>query len=279
MRTSVRNKTVSGRQTLADMGLGDKSVARTRPIPGFVNEVGALGVMAARVFRLMLTAKTDGDTLKLVYRYTNRSLFFIVTAMAFVGMIMVYQSTEQLARAVGDTHLVGPSFLKLSVRVLGPTIIGMLIACRIGAGIAAEIGAMAVTDQLNAMKICFADPIEVLMVTRVRACIVASFVLTIIGTAALVFSGFATAYYMYSFSWGAFWSFELLSMQDVLEGMIKALIYGAVVPLTSGAFGFKASGGAGGVGSVTTDAVVGSSFAIVLLDSIISLIGYVAGGL
>jgi phospholipid/cholesterol/gamma-HCH transport system permease protein len=243
-----------------------------------VSDVGAVGVLFVRTFRLLFTAKTDNDTLKLAHRYTNRSVTFIVTAMGFVGMIMVYQSTEQLSRAIGDTHLVGPSFIKLLIRVLGPTIVGMLIACRVGAGIAAEIGAMAVTDQLDAMRICFADPIEVLMVPRVRAGIIAACTLTVIGTAASGAAGFATAAFMYSVSAGTFWNFELVSVPDLIQGMTKALAYGIVIPIISGVFGFKAAGGARGVGRATTDAVVGSSFAIVLLDSVISLIGHVVGG-
>jgi phospholipid/cholesterol/gamma-HCH transport system permease protein len=227
---------------------------------------------------LLISAKTDCDTFKLAHRYTNKSISFVGAAMAFVGMIMVYQSTEQLSRAVGDTHLVGPSFLKLLVRVLGPTIVGLLVACRVGAGIAAEIGAMAVTDQLNALRICFADPIEVLMVPRVRAGIIASTTLTVIGAAAAALSGYATATFMYGASSAVFWNFELISIADVVQGMAKSLTYGIAIPIIAGCFGMRAAGGARGVGRATTEAVVGSSFAIVLLDSIISLIGYTAGG-
>lgn len=279
MRSSARNKSLFGRHTLADAGLRPKSRVQPNRPKEIIGDIGAFGLLLARTMRLLFTANTDKDTLKLAHRYTNRSLAFIVVAMGFVGMIMVYQSTEQLSRAIGDTHLVGPSFVKLLVRVLGPTIVGLLIACRVGAGIAAEIGAMAVTDQLDAMRICFADPIEVLLVPRVRAGIIAAFTLTVVGAAASAAAGFATAVLLYSVSSGTFWNFDLVSVPDVLQGMTKSVCYGVVIPVIAGVFGFRAKGGAGGVGRATTDAVVGASFAIVLIDSLISLIAHLAGGM
>ena len=278
MGSTGRNKSLFGRQTLADVGLGPVSHKPPHPVADLIAEVGAFGLLLLRTLRLLVTADTDKDTLKIAHRYTNKSLAFIATAMGFVGMIMVYQSTEQLSRAVGDTHLVGASFLKILVRVLGPTIIGMLIACRVGAGIAAEIAAMAVTEQLDAMRMCAAEPIEVLMVPRVRAGIIAALVLTVLGSAASAAAGFGTAAIMYAVSPGTFWNFDLISTADVFQGMVKAFVYGLVIPVVSGMYGFRATGGAKGVGKATTDAVVGASFTIVLLDSIISLAGHGAGG-
>ena len=280
MKPTGRNKSLFGRQTLADVGLQPiaSESKPSHPAADILAEAGAFGLLLVRTLRLIVTADTDKDTLKLAHRYTNKSLAFIATAMGFVGMIMVYQSTEQLSRAIGDTHLVGASFIKILVRVLGPTIVGMLIACRVGAGIAAEIAAMAVTEQLDAMRMCAADPIEVIMVPRVRAGIVASLVLTVLGGAASAAAGFGTAAIMYTVSPGIFWNFDLVSNADILQGMVKAFAYGLVIPVVSGMYGFRATGGAKGVGKATTDAVVGASFTIVLLDSIISLAGHGTGG-
>ncbi|MCP4675975.1 MAG: ABC transporter permease [Deltaproteobacteria bacterium] len=267
------------RQTLADAGY--RRVVQ-KPISGpatYVLRVGMVGLLFASTFRLIFTARTDKrDTLRMIYRFTNKSAGFVVISMAFVGMIMIYQSTEQLSRAIGDTHLVGAAFIKLLVRVLGPTVIGMLLACRVGAGIAAEIGAMAVTDQLDAMRICSAEPIEVLMVPRVRAGIVASLVLVLIGTATSASAGYITGDVLYGMSPGTYWNFDLIGIADVLQGISKALIYGIAIPVISGACGLAARGGARGVGQATTDAVVGSSFAIVMLDSVVSLVFHAVVG-
>jgi phospholipid/cholesterol/gamma-HCH transport system permease protein len=279
LKSIRRQKALFGRHTLADAGLGDGATRRPLWPLKTIAEIGAVAILFVRTFKLLVTAKTDkGDTIRLAYRYTNRSLIFVMVAMAFVGMIMVYQSTEQLSRAVGDTHLVGPAFLKLLIRVLGPTIVGMLIACRVGAGIAAELGAMSVTEQLDAMRLSAADPIEVLMVPRVRAGIVSSLTLVIIGAGASAAAGFATGWVMYGMSNAVFWNFNFVSFPDLVQGLVKAGVYGVVIPIVSGAFGFAAAGGARGVGQATTDAVVGASFAIVLFDSLISLIGYLVSG-
>ncbi|NLN62963.1 MAG: ABC transporter permease [Myxococcales bacterium] len=242
--------------------------------------LGRLGLVFARTFRLFFTAHCDKrESWRMAHRFTNGSLAFIVVSMAFVGMIMVYQSTEQLARAVGDTTLVGASFLKLLVRVLGPTVIGMLLACRVGAGIAAEIGAMAVTDQLDAMRMSAADPIETLMVPRLRGGLIASLALVIIGSFSAVLAGLATSRLMYGMAPGTYFNFSMIQPFDVVQGIAKSFSYGVAVPIISGAFGLFARGGARGVGEATTAAVVGSSFAIVLLDSLISMAAHILEGL
>lgn len=265
-------KSLFGKQTLADAGYRPTVIGPTQGVRIYVSALGSYFVLLGRTSRLLFTARTDtGDTLRLTHRYANGSLLFVTVAMSFVGMIMVYQSTAQLSRAIGDTQLVGAAFLKLLVRVLGPTVIGMLIACRVGAGIAAEVGAMAVTEQLDALKLCAAPPIEVLIVPRLRAGILASLVLVLIGSAAAAFAGRVTASVLFGMSPGTYWNFELLRTADVVQGMGKAAVYGIAIPIVAGACGLKAIGGARGVGQATTNAVVGSSLAIVILDSLISL--------
>jgi phospholipid/cholesterol/gamma-HCH transport system permease protein len=265
--------------TLADAGLQAHPAGPPSGPLAVIVQLGAIGILLARTTRLLLTAKTDrGESRRMAHRYTNGSTLFIAVAMGFVGMIMVYQSTEQLSRAVGDTSLVGASFLKLLVRVLGPTVMGLLLACRVGAGIAAEIGAMAVTDQLDAMRMCAADPIEVLMVPRLRGGVIAAFTLAVIGAGAAILAGLATGIVCFGMSPATYWNLSMIGTADVVQGVAKALTYGVAVPIVSGACGLAARGGARGVGQATTDAVVGSSFAIVALDSLISMLAYLATG-
>jgi phospholipid/cholesterol/gamma-HCH transport system permease protein len=275
----LRKKKLFDKHTLADAGLipaADKPPFMPAVVVGLV---GSIGILLGRTGSQMVTARVDrGESWRMAHRFLNESVTFVVIAMAFVGMIMVYQSTEQLARAVGDTQLVGASFLKLLVRVLGPTVIGLLIACRVGAGIAAELGAMAVTDQLDAMRMCAAEPVEVLMVPRLRGGIIASLALAIIGSGASMLAGLLTGMILFGTSPGTYWNLDLIETSDVAQGLAKALVYGIAVPIVSGAVGLAARGGARGVGQATTDAVVGSSFAIVVLDSLISLIAHVFAG-
>jgi phospholipid/cholesterol/gamma-HCH transport system permease protein len=274
-----KRKNLFRRHTLADAGLRPAVVVQPNPAVAGMARLGQVGILLGRTMSMIFTARTDkGESWKMAHRFTNGSLMFILISMSFVGMIMVYQSTEQMARSIGDTSLVGASFLKILVRVLGPTVIGLLIACRVGAGIAAEIGAMAVTEQLDAMRMCAAEPIEALMVSRVRGGIAAGLILTVIGSAASILAGLLTGMIWFSISPNSYWNLDMIATSDVVQGMIKALVYGIAVPIISGACGLAARGGARGVGQATTDAVVGSSFAIIVLDSIISLLAHVASG-
>lgn len=268
-----RRPDLFGQHTLADAGFRPREAVRPNPVVLGISRLGAIGLLLARTLRVVITARVDrGESMRVAHRFTNGSIPFIVVAMAFVGMIMVYQSTEQLARAIGDTQLVGASFLKLLIRVLGPTVIGLLLACRVGAGIAAEIGAMAVTDQLDAMRMCAAEPTQALIVPRLRGGVLASVALVIIGSAASAVAGLVTGVVIYATSPGTYWNFDLVSIADVIQGFAKAFCYGIAVPIVSGACGLAARGGARGVGQATTDAVVGSSFSVVALDSLISFI-------
>jgi phospholipid/cholesterol/gamma-HCH transport system permease protein len=268
-----------GKDTLADAGQGSRIGAPRSALENVLRAVGQSGVLLGRTSRLIFTAKCDrGETFRVAHRFTNGSLWFVVIAMSFVGMIMVYQSTVQLDRAVGDTTLVGASFFKLLVRVLGPTVIGMLLACRVGAGIAAEIGAMSVTSQLDAMRMCAAEPIETLMVPRLRGGIVASLTLTAIGCAASMFAGLVTGIVWFAMASTTYLNFSLIASSDIVQGLTKAFCYGVAIPVVSGACGLSAHGGARGVGQATTDAVVGSSFVIVVLDSLISMASHVLVG-
>ncbi len=264
------------KNTLTNIGNNNNiSSINNSAINSFLEMTGAATILLYKTLTLLFTAKNDKrDSWRMAYRFTNGSLFFVVTAMAFVGMIMVYQSTIQLDRSVGDTTLVGASFLKLLVRVLGPTVIGLLVACRVGAGIAAEIGAMAVTDQIDAQKMCGADPVEVLMVPRLRGGIIAALTLTVMGSFAAVMSGMLTGLVWFGMSPVTYFNFSLISISDLVQGMVKAFAYGVAVPIVAGSRGLAAFGGARGVGQATTSAVVGASFVIVVLDSIISLAAY-----
>jgi len=272
-------ETLFGRYTLADGGHKQRPSERDEGPFGFVYRLGAIALLSVHTFRMLLSARTDrGDTLRVAHRFTNGSASFIIISMAFVGMIMVYQSTMQLTRSIGDTQLVGASFLKLLVRLVGPVVVGLLIACRVGAGIAAEIGAMAVTDQLDAFRMCNAEPVEVLMVPRLRGGILASLILVLIGASASAVAGALCGEVLFGMSPGVYWNFELIGFPDLCQGLIKALLFGAAVPIVSGVCGLAALGGARGVGEATTDAVVGSSFVIVVLDSLVSLVFHVTVG-
>src|SRR5262249_61266378 len=99
----------------------------------------------------------------------------------FRGLVLVFRTCLQLKRVTGDLSPVGPEFLKALVHEFGPTITAMMLATRVGAGIAAEVGSMVVTEQVDALRMCGVDPVEYLIVPRVWASLVMTTVLTTVG--------------------------------------------------------------------------------------------------
>src|SRR5262245_53928673 len=132
-----------------------------------------------------------------MYEMGNRSLVFLSTTMGFIGMILVYQAGLQAKRVVPDFTMLGATYLELLVRDFAASIGALMLATRVGAGIAAEIGSMVVTEQVDALRMCAADPIDFLIVPRFLASLLMTLCLIVwSGTVAFV-AGALTAYFAY----------------------------------------------------------------------------------
>lgn len=204
----------------------------------------------------------------------NRSVFFVSVTMGFIGMILVFQSALQAMRIVPDLTLLGATYAEILVRDLAASIGAMMLATRVGAGIAAEIGSMVVTEQVDALRMCAADPIEYLVVPRFIASVVMTFCLLIWGGFVAFFAGMLTANVVFDVSYQTFTNFMLVDAGDVIVGLTKCLAYGAAIPVVSAQRGLTTFGGSEGVGWATTSAVVSSSLAVIVLQFIISALGY-----
>lgn len=211
-----------------------------------------------------------GAVWRAMYQIGNRSLFFVTVVMGFIGMIMVYHSCVQVNRITGDLHLVGATFLQIVVRDFAASIGATMIATRVGAGIAAEIGSMVVTDQVDALRMCAAEPIDYLIVPRFKASVVMSTVLIVWSMAVMMVVGMVTAWGMFDVNPRIFWNTSMVDYRDVTVGLTKCLAFGAAIPIVSGYCGLTTFGGAEGVGWATTRAVVWSIFATILLNFVIS---------
>src|SRR5207237_8824487 len=97
---------------------------------------------------------------KQLYQIGNRSLLFVAVTLGFIGMVLVFQTCLQINRVTGDLSQVGAEFVKILVHEFGPTLTAMMLATRVGAGIAAEVGSMVVTEQVDALRMCTVDPID-----------------------------------------------------------------------------------------------------------------------
>ena len=213
-----------------------------------------------------------------MYEIGNRSLFFLCIVMGFVGMILVYQAGVQTLRVVPDLSRLGATFIELIVKDLGPSICALMLATRVGAGIAAEVGSMVVTEQVDALRMCAADPVDYLVKPRFVASLLMTLILVIVASTVAVATGVVTAQIYFDVSPRNFLNFSRVGASDLTVGMTKCLAYGAAIPIISAQAGLTTFGGSAGVGSATTRAVVNSSLAVVVMNFFISGAGYLIFG-
>jgi phospholipid/cholesterol/gamma-HCH transport system permease protein len=209
------------------------------------------------------------------YELANRSLFFVVVIMSFTGAILVVQACTQALRVVGDLTIIGPGFIQLLTREFGPTIVAFMIAARYGAGVAAELGAMTITEQVDAVRMAGADPASHLVLPRVLGGLIGMLPIVIFGTAIACLAGFVVAHQGFGVGWATYFRTYMVDTGDVVIGVAKSLAFGVAVPLVSAFSGLRAFGGAPGVGQATTWAVIASCLTVLGLDVLIGGVGYV----
>jgi phospholipid/cholesterol/gamma-HCH transport system permease protein len=211
-----------------------------------------------------------GEVLKQMYQIGNRSLLFVCVTLGFIGTALVFQTCLQVNRITGDLSQVGGEFIKILVHEFGPSLTAMMLATRVGAGIAAEIGSMVVTEQIDALRMNHVEPIDYLIVPRFFASVVMTGVLAAVGVAVALFMGALTAYSSFHLNPVLFFDVSRVHYGDLLTGVVKCAAYGAAIPVVAGFCGLAARGGSEGVGQATTRAVIWSSFVVIVLDFVIS---------
>jgi phospholipid/cholesterol/gamma-HCH transport system permease protein len=224
-------------------------------------------------------ARNKGEVWRQLYAIGNKSLLFILVTLGFIGMVMTYQACLQLGRVTGDYSQVGSQLLRLIISDFGPTLTGMMLATRVGAGIAAEIGSMKVTEQIDALRMSGVLPIDYLIVPRFIASIVMTLMLSVLGGLVMWRAGGLTAELSFNVNPNTYYDLSFVRFRHVAMFVIKALAYGAAIPVVAGFCGLRARGSSEGVGWATTAAVIGSSFAVIVLDFVISAAAlFVTGG-
>jgi phospholipid/cholesterol/gamma-HCH transport system permease protein len=214
--------------------------------------------------------RPKGELVRQLYYIGNKSLIFIIVTLGFIGMVMTYQACLQLSNVTGDYSQVGPQFIRLIVSDFGPTLTALMLATRVGAGIAAEIGSMKVTEQIDALRMSGVLPIDYLIVPRFIASLVMTLTLSTIGVVITYAAGGLTADFSFGVNPNTYFDLTLLRPRHFALFVIKSLAYGAAIPVVAGFCGLRARGSSEGVGWATTAAVIGSSFAVIQLDFLIS---------
>lgn len=214
--------------------------------------------------------RNRGEIARQLHAIGNRSLLFVIVTLGFIGMVMTYQACLQLGRVTGDYSQVGSQLLRLVVSDFGPTLTALMLATRVGAGIAAEIGSMKVTEQLDALRMSGVLPIDYLITPRFVASLVMTLALTLVGSTVMFAAGGLTAQYSFGVNPSTFYDVAQVRPRHLVMLVVKALAFGAAIPIVAGFCGLRARGSSEGVGWATTAAVIGSSFAVIILDFVIS---------
>ena len=195
------------------------------------------------------------------------SLTVVTLTGFFTGAVLALQSGMTLDQ-FGARPFVGRLISASMIKELGPVLTGLMLAGRVGSGIAAELGSMVVTDQINAMRALGSDPIRKLVVPRLLAGFFMAPVLTVISDTVGIIGGWLIAVYQLRVGSSLYWSSvtEGLYMQDAWMGLIKPFILGFVIVTIGCHVGLRTTGGTQGVGRATTNAVVAASVMVIAVD-------------
>ena len=202
----------------------------------------------------------------------------IVSMIAlFIGIVLALQSAYQLQKLSADIYIA--SLVSLSVtREIGPVITALVVAGRVGAAIAAELGTMTVTEQVDALETLAVNPIKYLVVPRFVATTLMLPVLTVYADYIGIFGGYLFGVYKLGIGSNLYWrmTFEPLLLKDVFTGLIKSVFFGMIIAIIGCYEGFRVKGGAEGVGRATTLAVVTSFILIIAADCLFTTLFYFA---
>lgn len=189
----------------------------------------------------------------------------------FSGMVLALQSYTGFARFSAESAIANVVVISLT-RELGPVLAGLMVAGRIGASMAAEIGTMRVTEQIDALTTLSTNPFKYLVAPRLIAGLLMLPALVLIADIIGVFGGYMVAVYKLDFNAGIYLSntVEFLEPLDVISGLVKAAVFGFIIALMGCYSGYHSKGGAQGVGTATTNAVVSSSILILTFNYVIT---------
>lgn len=235
---------------------------------GFISHLGQLSQMGWGAMRSAFTRPLEfREFIRQVDALGVASLGIVVVTSVFIGMVMSVQFAFGLQKFGGMEYTGRVVALSFS-RELAPTLTAVIVGGRIGAGMAAELGSMAVTEQLDAVRALGANPLKKLVLPRLAASIV---VMPILAALALVL-GFSGAMVITDLEFNIPAGFFLRSalgtvgMKDFLSGMFKTPFFGAIIALVGCHFGMTTRGGTAGVGDSTTRTVVAISISILIAD-------------
>lgn len=235
---------------------------------GFVDYLGKVTMLALETFRTLFTHRFRfRETVFQIYSIGVKSLPVVLLTGAFIGMVFAAQTYFQFHKVRMDTST-GPAVSLALARELGPIITSLMIAGRVGAAMAAEIGTMKVTEQIDALRSLAVLPVDYLVAPRLVAMVISLPLLTALS----IFTGIVAAYVVAIQVLGIDGAYYLHNMyiytddKDIFTGLIKVFVFSFLIVFISCHRGLNCEGGAEGVGKATTEAVVNSSISILITN-------------
>jgi phospholipid/cholesterol/gamma-HCH transport system permease protein len=204
-----------------------------------------------------------------------QSWFIVSLCSLFVGMVLAFQSAYQMQRLAAEIYIA--SLVALSVvREIGPVMTALIVAGRVGSSIAAELGTMKVTEQIDALQTLATDPVRYLVVPRLLATLLALPLLTLWADALGILGGFIIGTVKLSVLPSLYWKMTTtpLVFKDLGSGLLKSCVFALIICVVSCLEGFRTEGGAEGVGRATTQAVVSSFILIIAADCFFTALFY-----
>jgi phospholipid/cholesterol/gamma-HCH transport system permease protein len=232
-------------------------------------EVGTFFSMLGRVVFWAVRPPYDiPELLRQMVRVGFDSIPVVLVTTLFTGMVLALQTFNGFARFHAQ-NLVGSVVALSLTRELSPVLTALMVTGRVGSAMAAELGTMRVTEQIDALTALGTEPVQYLMVPRVTASVLMMPLLVILGDAVGIYGGYFVAVQLLGANPVAYVdnSFQYLHVRDdVVSGIIKAAVFGLVFSLIACIRGYMTSGGAEGVGRATTRAVVAGSLSVLVVD-------------
>lgn len=241
-----------------------------------INAIWRLGFASRFLAAILLysgqSLRRFGLTIREIYFAGVLSLIIIIVSGLFVGMVLGLQGYTTLVR-FGSADALGAVVALALLRELGPVLAALLFSSRAGSAMTAEIGLMKATEQLDAMSVMAVNPIARVVAPRFWAGVISMPILAALFNVMGIFGGYLVGVEMIGLDSGTFWSQMQNSVdlhQDVINGLIKSLVFGMAVTLIAVFEGYDATPTAAGVSSATTRTVVTSALVILALDFILT---------
>ena len=239
-------------------------------IKTFFAEIGDMAYFAGRFFKEVFKRPFEfSELMRQCYNVGIRSLFLVVVTGFIIGMVFTLQSRPTLTEFGAVSWM--PNMIGVSIiREIGPVIIALICAGRIGSGIGAELGSMKVTEQIDAMEVSGTNPFNYLVITRILAVTLMLPLLVIIGDAVALLGSAMVENLKGDVSYVLYFNlaFSSLSFSDVIPAVVKTVLFGFAIGLVGTYKGYNCAKGTVGVGEASNAAVVYSSMLVFIIDFI-----------